>query len=214
MILSDKDIRLYIEKGINLIEPFEENSLQSESFDLSIGNTFSKYNADFKIVDLENQVSIDNAYTSYPLPPSGYILGPKEYILVSIAEKITLPENITAHVRPRTKFTRIGLIVSNQHCNSSYSGNLNLGLLNVNPFAIVIHSGMKIAQIVFEELKSVPTKNKQYNGSYQNEDGTEGALFNTEISTSRSALPHRNNRFKNDVLAQSAFTKLMEGLEK
>ena len=214
MILSDKDIRSYIKSGINLIENFNEDALQSESYDLSIGSTFSKYSSDFKIVDLDNQVSIDNAYISSPIPPSGYILGPKEYILVSIQEKITLPQNITAHVRPRTKFTRIGLIISSQHCNSSYSGNLNLGLFNVNPFAIVIHSGMKIAQIVFEELKSVPSKEKQYSGGYQNEDGTEGALFDTEASVSRLNQKSREKLFNGNSRAQSAFNLLLEGLEK
>ncbi len=214
MILSDKDIRTYINNGIQLIDHFNENSLQSESYDLSIGTTFSKYSSDFKIVDLENQLSIDNAYISAPIPPSGYVLGPKEYILVSIAEKISLPENLSAHIRPRTKFTRIGLIVSNQHCNSSYSGNLNLGLLNVNPFAIVIHSGMKIAQIVFEELKSIPSKEKQYKGSYQHEEGTEGALFSSELLSSHVPTDLLNDAYSNSNSARSAFSLLLEGLEK
>lgn len=214
MILSDREIRELILNGTKLIEDFDESSLQSESYDLSIGSKVSKYSSDFRILDLDNQKSIDSAYVSTPIPPAGYILGPKEYILVSIAERINLPPHITAHIRPRTKFTRIGLIVSDQHCNSSYSGNLNLGLFNVNPFAIKIHSGMKIAQIVFEELKSTPTLEKQYKGSYQNEAGTKGALFLSENASTLLLDSDQNKRLNLDKYALTAFNMLLDGLEK
>jgi len=187
--------------------------LQSESYDLTIGNAISKYNSDFKILDLRDQASIDKAYISVPIPAEGYLIGPKEYVLVSVKERINIPCNITAHVRPRTKFTRIGLIVSGQHCNSSYSGLLNLGLYNVNPFAIKIYAGMKLAQIVFEELKSTPSPKKQYRGSYQGEKGMAGADFSSEKIPLELAARKNMERFFQDEAAQEAYDILLKGLE-
>lgn len=210
MILTDIEIRKLVNEK-NMITKFDEESLQSESYDLSIGNQISKYKPDFKIMDLSNQKDIDNAYEIINFPKEGYLLGPNEYILVSIKEKLNIPQNINAHIRPRTRYTRIGLLVSSQHCTSSYSGILNLGLLNANPFAVKIFSGMKIAQIVFEELTNIPSPEKQYHkhGIYQNESGTLGANFTDEIT-----IEGTKDKIANDVKAIEFYQLLKEGLKK
>lgn len=59
---------------------------------------------------------------------------------------------MAAHIRPRTKFSRLGLMVSEQYCNPGYSGILQLGILNASPNAIILTPGLGIAQAVFEEI--------------------------------------------------------------
>lgn len=109
----------------------------------------------------------------------------KNMSLVSLRENIALPESITAHIRPRTRFTRLGLLVSDQHCNSTYEGNLKLGLFNATDYAIKIFPGVRIAQIVFEELKSTPSSEKMYknkvNAVYQNEQEFRGAVASKKL---------------------------------
>lgn len=183
MILVDKDIRNLCKKENEckqmLISPFNEMSLQSESYDLSVGDTIAIMKKEIKCLTLKDQDEIDNIYDEIDLQNAGYILSPKEYILVSLKEHISLPENITAHIRPRTRFTRLGLLVSDQHCNSTYSGNLKIGIFNATDYAITIYPEMKIAQIVFEELKTIPSEEKQYKNkktaAYQNEQDFIGA---------------------------------------
>ena len=119
-------------------------------------------------------------------PSDGYVLSPKEYILVAINETVSLPDNITAHIRPKTSYTRLGVMISAQHCNSSYSGQLRLGVFNATEYPIRIRKGYPIAQIVFEELDQIPSENKLYrnkpNAHYQNEDGEfRGAKFDDEF---------------------------------
>lgn len=41
-------------------------------------------------------------------------------------------------------------------------GNLKIGLFNATDYAIKIYPGIRIAQMVFEELKSRPSEMKQY----------------------------------------------------
>ncbi len=83
-------------------------------------------------------------------------------VLVSLCENICLPSNVTAHLRPKTRYTRLGLLVSDQHCNSTYNGKLSIGLFNATEYPIRIRKGYTIAQLIFEELVSEPSENKQY----------------------------------------------------
>lgn len=188
MILTDKEIRKLCDKSDKdcMIKPFSEEALQSESYDLSIGKDIEVMNKSVKCIELNDQTAIDEMYQKKELGEDGYILSPKEYVLVSIEEEILLSDNITAHIRPRTRFTRLGLIVSAQHCNSTYHGKLHLGLYNATDYAIKLLPGTKIAQIVFEELKSVPSELKQYknksNARYQNEQEFRGANFSDEFN--------------------------------
>ena len=189
MILTDNQIRQLSspneQKTAQLIYPFLEDSLQSESYDLSIDNKIAILKKEIGCIELDDQKMIDNMYEERTLLPSGDIISPKEYILVYLKEKITLPNNLTAHIRPRTKFTRMGLLISDQHCNSTYSGYLKIGLFNATDYAIRIVPNLKIAQIVFEELKSQPSSDKLYknkkNASYQNEIEFRGAKFSSEL---------------------------------
>ena len=178
-ILTDKDIRSLCIDSDNkempggLITPFCEDSLQSESYDLAIGKRIAVLRKEVRCIDVTEQSEIDAIYDERELSAGGYVLSPKEYVLVSLKENIKLPENITAHIRPRTRFTRLGLLVSDQHCNSTYEGNLKIGLFNATNYAIKILPGVRVAQIVFEELKTKPSDEKFYknkvNAVYQNE---------------------------------------------
>ena len=191
MILTDKEIRKLCmdtkakKNDKSLIFPFSEEALQSESYDLAIGTDIAVLKKEVKCISLYDQDDIDNMYEEIDLSIAGYTISPKEYLLVSLNEKINLPDNITAHIRPRTRFTRLGLLISDQHCNSTYSGKLKIGLFNAPDYAIKIFPGIRIAQMVFEELKSKPSDDKLYknkqNAIYQNEEKFIGAKISDEF---------------------------------
>lgn len=185
MVITDKRIReLSIDSS--LIAPFNENNLQSESYDITIGNKITLFKKEIFCLDISDQAEINKIYNEMDFPSDGYVLSPKEYILVALNETVSLPDNITAHIRPKTSYTRLGVMISAQHCNSSYSGQLRLGVFNATEYPIRIRKGYPIAQIVFEELDQIPSENKLYrnkpNAHYQNEDGEfRGAKFDDEF---------------------------------
>ena len=43
--------------------------------------------------------------------------GSQESILLSLKETINLPNNLLAHIRPRTSLSRLGLLINFQHIN-------------------------------------------------------------------------------------------------
>lgn len=184
MILSDNDVRKLVHTETPLIEPFDEGCLQGASYDLSMANKILAFRKHARTINLADQENIDSAYEQIDISERGYILNPGEYILVMVKEKVSIPVNMVAHIRPRTRFTRLGILLSAQHCNPGYTGVLSLGMYNASPNAIILVPDLHIAQIVFERLESKPSKEKQYqnkkNAAYMNEDGLRGSDFKTE----------------------------------
>lgn len=88
-------------KELPLITPFDEDSLQRESYALSIGNTLMIFKKEIRCLNLSDHSEIDDIYEEIDIPLSGYVLSPKDYVLVTLKERITIPEYITAHIRPR-----------------------------------------------------------------------------------------------------------------
>lgn len=158
MILVDKEIRNYKD----IVVPFLEDSLQSESYDLHMGREIYILKNDTQIIDLKDNDILTNMYEEKTLDSFGYTMDPKEFILVSLKEKITLPEGINAHILPRTRFIRAGLYVSAQHINSTYSGRLRVGICNLQNRPLRIYPDLGICQVVFQRLSYVPTKDKLY----------------------------------------------------
>lgn len=79
---------------------------------------------------MEDKLLLENLYKEVKIEDNGFLINPKGYILVSLNETLNIPEKINAHIRPRTRFVRVGLYVSAQHCNSTYSGKLKIGVFN------------------------------------------------------------------------------------
>lgn len=172
MVLSDTKIReMAIGKG--LLEPFDEERLQAVSYDISSGNVAMVYQSLDGAVDLRNKKQVELATRKVDIT-DGYHIKPGEYLLVKTKEKFSIPANMTAHIRPRTTFTKFGLIVSDQHMNPNFKGYLYLGLYNATPNIIDIYPDLIIAQMVFEEVTGEVSKEKLYDqkkdAKYQNED--------------------------------------------
>ena len=96
MILTDKEIRDLCEKN-DMISPFKEEALQSESYDLSIGDKVYVVNQNIRELDLDDKLSLDNLYKEVKITDKGFLINPKEYVLVSLNEALNIPEKINAN---------------------------------------------------------------------------------------------------------------------
>lgn len=199
MILNDKEIRkLSTEITPPLIQPFSEENLQGASYDVSMSGDIVRFKGLGRAVDPQKDTNLSDMYEYRDAGERGYLLSPGEYVLVKLQETIELPNQLVAHFRPRTRFTRCGVVIADQHCNPTYNGVLSVGLFNagVNPF--ILRPGLKIAQIVFEELMSTPTEDKLYknksNAAYSEEnDGVfRGSVFDEAGWTSELKEMYEN----------------------
>ncbi len=176
MILSDKEIRAYVQNTTPpMIKPFFEDHLQAASYDISMSGNISVLKRIGQVIDPSEERDLDDMYEKIKISPDGYLFSPGEYLLVELAEKVNIPKELVAHMRPRTRFTRAGILIAHQHCNPTYGGRLYIGMRNAGPNIILLKPGLRIAQLVFEELSSIPSKELWY-------ENKEDAVYQGEVS--------------------------------
>lgn len=183
MVLTDQDIRSYAQRENEpLIVPFREKQLQAGSYDVTLSSQLTAFKRGRQTLALDEKLPDDSSiYEFIEMDETGYELQPNEYVLVKLQEKLTIPEDCVAHLRPRTRFTRIGLLLADQHCNPTYSGVLSVGLFNASPYTLRLKEGISIGQVVFERMTGTPSEEKQYrnkaNAAYMNESSFRGSVL-------------------------------------
>lgn len=185
MILSDKDI-LEIQNGsVPLIAPFKEERLRGASYDVLLDGEITPMLESSGVIDLGNQDEIDAIYSSR-VPIDGFVMKPGQYCLAALAEEITLPADVVAFVEPRTRYTRMGLLIARQFCNPGYSGRLQIGIYNASGNNLRLRSYAPVAQLVFHRLSSTPSRERLYGeqetAAYNNEKTFIGARAEEALS--------------------------------
>lgn len=177
MILNGNDIKKLI-KEKNIVENVSEEYISSGSIDITMSSKILKIKKKTKAIDLTKAESVDEIYEQVEIEDE-YNFKPNEVILVALNEKINLPKDIVAHIRPRTSLSRLGIFLNIQHINSGYQGVLNIAISNLSPNTYKIKPGIRIGQIIFEKLTDGMTDDLLYgnsqSSSYQNENGTTGS---------------------------------------
>ena len=105
-------------------------------------------------------------------PRGGFALQPGQFVLGKTIERVSLPivgdeGNLAARVEGRSSFARCGLVIhfTAPTIHSDFDGTITLELLNSGPNSIVLTEGMKICQLIVEEVRGRPIKNpSQFQG--------------------------------------------------
>ena len=84
------------------------------------------------------------------------ILHPGEFVLGSILETVTLPDDIAARVEGKSSLGRLGLLThaTAGFVDPGFSGHVTLELSNVATLPIKLWPGMKVGQLCFFRLSS------------------------------------------------------------
>lgn len=150
MPLNDKEIYNYLGNKI-IIDPIPKN-LQPCSVDLTLGNDFKRFKKGLNtIIDPEYPPS-EEYYES--CNRNYYILKPGEFILGTTKEIVAIAKDISAVVEGKSTLGRLGLVVhiTAGFIDAGFNGKITLELKNLGDYPIILKSGMKICQIVFEEM--------------------------------------------------------------
>ena len=198
MILSDQEISKLVQSN-NLIENFVETNLQAASYDVSAGSQVQIFNRVQGILDLRDKSVISMTNKEVDLN-YGYQMMPGEYILVKTKEILHMTDDLIAYVKPRTTFSRIGLLLTEQYVNPSFEGYLYLGLHNISPNVIKIVSGLKIGHIFFEKVQGNISSHLLYrnkpDAKYQNEN----SFINPRIDEFNEEYKQEYNRLMNKLM--------------
>ena len=158
MILSDGDIDHIIKSGkAFLVNPYNEEMLQPNSIDMTLGWELKTLNG--KSIDLRC---------------SSYKLKPKEFILGSTFEKVSMPHDLCGHIDGKSSIGRLGVFIENSgFVDSGFVGNITLEIYNASDKEFELYNGMSICQIIFQTLTSpVTIPYGRRDNHYQHSNGT------------------------------------------
>ena len=160
MILSDQDIKKEIKQKRLVITPFNSKSIQPASYDVTLGSEFRIFkNTQKAYLDVKEDFG---KFMELIKIPSGkpLIVHPREFLLGTTVEKISLPDNLVAQLMGRSSIGRLGIIVhaTAGFVDPGFSGNITLEMTNVANIPIALYPGMRIGQISFTKL-TTPAQN-------------------------------------------------------
>ena len=176
MLLSDRDIKLEIEKARVVLEPYDANMIQPSSVDVRRDRIFRTFeNHKYAHIDpSENQPELTREVTTVGAEP--FILHPGEFVLGSTYEVITLPDDIAGRLEGKSSLGRLGLLTHSTagFIDPGFSGHVTLELSNVATLPIKLWPGMKIGQLCLFRLSSPaehPYGSAIYGSRYQGQRG-------------------------------------------
>lgn len=184
MILSDSSIRLEAEIGARYpdrrdslkIEPWDPKNIQPASYELTLGRDFliSDFNGPAYVDSLQPS---DHLFERVHVPEGeGLMLDPDSFALATTVEKITVPSDTVARVEGKSGLGRLGLAVhiTAGFIDPGFSGQITFEMKVLAPWSIILHPGMKIAQIAFERLDrpcTAPYGSPGLGSHYQGQSG-------------------------------------------
>ena len=169
MVLSDGEILEYLATGDLVVEPIERTQIQPASIDVRLGNTFCV--ADDSATSI---IRLDDKVKYHTFTQDKYILLPGQFVLATTVERIGLSNHLTAFVEGKSSLGRLGLFIQNAGwVDPGFQGEITLELFNASRFAIELHAGNRIAQLVIARTGKDAVK--PYAGKYLNQSGATGS---------------------------------------
>jgi dCTP deaminase len=182
MILCDRAIAAALERGAIRIDPYPAPECwSSTALDLTLDGFVTRWKRDpaaglqtifpasldfnYKSIAAEHTETLD-------ISAGGHDLKPQEFVLGWTTERIQLPHRsrLAARVEGKSSLARLGLGVHvtaptihagfgfDQMDPAKVGNQIQLEIFNLGSFAIHLEKGMRICQLIFEEVHGTPQK--------------------------------------------------------
>ncbi len=170
MFLADRDIKKRIEEGSIIIDPYDESQLQSAAYDLRLFDKFRVFKSHITHIDVKEEHEITKLV---PVAADGsFILHPRQFVLASTMETITIPNDLVGVLEGRSSLARLGLIV---HATASFINpgarmQITFEMTNLSHLPVKVYAGMRVAQLAFAQLSQPAEKTyTQLTSKYQDQ---------------------------------------------
>ena len=188
MVLSDVDIKRYIEAGkIKITPALPPEQFGSCSVDFRLGSEFNVFeHSRYPFIDLKAKTGLEGIMRPV-IVESGepFILQPREFVLAITEEKLELDVDVLGRLEGRSSLGRIGIIVHGTAglFDPGWSGKATLELSNLSRMPVALYPGMRICSFTFEQLSSpvsVPYRAKPDN-KYANQTQPLASRLDREV---------------------------------
>jgi dCTP deaminase len=184
-VLADFEIRKANDDSYLTIAPWREEQLQPVSYDLLLSEeiraSIAAFGPGVGLIDpkgLSDRTDAlrpgDGEYLNPGIihPDKGYRIAPGEFMLACTEEVVTLSPHMAARVEGKSSLGRLGIQVhiTAGFIDPGFSGQITLEIANVAPWAMMLYTGMPIAQIVLTPV-STPERDYTQTGHYNGQRG-------------------------------------------
>lgn len=183
MILSDTDIKARIEKGDIKVDPLPDLgvAIGTVSIDLRLGHEFIVYKTTSRpYIDVKNQETFENLTEKVVKTESeAFVIHPREFVLSATLERVELPLNLAGRLEGKSSLGRLGVVIHSTagKVDPGWKGNLVLEITNIGTLPIMLYPGMRVCQLLFEQLSSPASKGytDRESSKYKNQVNTVGS---------------------------------------
>lgn len=178
MILSGLQIKAKLNKEI-FIEPYEEDQLNTNSYNLRLHNELMVYDEDVLDMKKENSVSL------FTIPEDGFLLEAGKLYLGRTIE-YTKTDTTVPMLEGRSSIGRLGLFihVTAGFGDVGFAGFWTLEMFCVKP--IRIYPGVEIAQIFYHTIEGDYVKYKS--SKYQNNKGVQPSMLYKDFEKEKKTV--------------------------
>jgi len=155
MVLSDRTIKMEIEAGRIVLDPYDPKLVQPSSVDVRVDGKFRVFhNSRYPYIDVRKPMEGLTELVEVEGEDEPFVLHPGEFVLGQTLESIALPNDIVARLEGKSSLGRLGLLIHSTagFVDPSWEGNLTLELSNVANLPITIYAGMPIGQLSFMKM--------------------------------------------------------------
>jgi dCTP deaminase len=158
VILSDRDLRERLKRGDLVVEPLSDPDLQIQpaSIDLRLANSFVVFRSS-RLACLDPRDIPDDATQRIEVSEGEpFVIHPGDFVLGSTLERVKIPHDLVARVEGRSSLGRLAIIVhaTAGFIDPGFEGQITLELSNLGRTAVKLYPGMRVSQIVLQEMKS------------------------------------------------------------
>ena len=172
--------------GKDLVCPFDTDNLRGSSYDLTVGDEYY----------IGGAADSATLVTQKLKPAQTFTIAPHAVCFVLAAEKIHLPDDVTAKVSLRMPHIYSGMILSSQPpFDPGYFGRVIVMLHNLSSTPLHLKAGVRLATIEFMRVESKPTLPKRQGSVTSIQDQLPKPLVSSLVdiaNTSTSALDKVN----------------------
>lgn len=172
MILSDWDIRVYIEKKLLVINPLFDDTVRENGVDLRFGGEFCRFKGGDIVIDTK-EMNVRDALECSRVGDEGFVIGKYEHVLATTMEWVELPADLVGLVNLRSSFARAGIYIPPTVIDAGFKGEITIELVG-GPNPVRVYPGQRFLHVVF--LRTSSPVFRPYSGKYQGQRGVTPAI--------------------------------------
>lgn len=169
MILSDWDIRIYVEKGLLVIKPLFEDTIRENGVDLRFGHQFCRFKKRGDITIDSRKYPVEDVLDCVEVSvEEGFVINPLEHVLATTLEWIELPHDLVGLVNLRSTFARLSLYIPPTVVDSGFRGQLTIEVIG-GSMPVKVYPKQRFLHLIFARTSS--PVHRPYSGKYQDQRG-------------------------------------------